>query len=167
MGPAVAQPHEEFFSNGTGMYPLTDQDLNHLSLILVVARKNLGIETHPLDDTFIVVTAEYPRINVASAIASHLNNDPDFYRIPGSIDRRRLHYTTNKFAFVDTESFGHKLCLTMDQPKEKFIQKLSQRIDEIQYVVRNPDILFLRPHLDFQTAKSHLNAGYEISVLSL
>jgi hypothetical protein len=149
------------------MYPLADQDLNELSRILVTARENIGIETHPLDDSLAIISVEYSRINVASAVASHLNNDSDFYDVPISIDRRRLHYTTNRFAFVDAKSFGHKLCLTVDQPRDKFLRKLEQRAEEIRYVVGHPDILFLRSHLDFQSARLHLNAGYGISVLSL
>jgi hypothetical protein len=168
MSTAAARPYTEWPSNGSPMYEFEDKDLSELARLLVVPKECVGIEPrHPLNDTMPLVWAKYRRINAAAAVASYLNNDPDFYRIPSSVERRELHHGVNTFAFVDPNSFGRKLCLTVDEPKDGFIRKLARCADDIHYVVTHPDMLFLRPHLDFRTAKSHLDAGFKISVLSL
>jgi hypothetical protein len=164
---SAARPEGQTLLNGSSMYPFAPEDLCILRKTLVVPKGKVAVGPHPQDDTIALVAAEYTMINVASAVASHLNSDPDFFRIPGSVDRTTLHYSTNKFAYVDPKSFGHKLCVTVNEPKDSFIEKLEQRADDIWYVVAHPDMLFLRRYLDFQTAKQHLNAGYKISVLSL
>ncbi len=168
MASAVAAPHREgILSNGSLMSLFGERDLDQFADLLCAPKGRVSVLTHPLDDTLALVAADYPRINVASAVASHLNNVPNFYRIPKTIDRADLHYQPNKFAFVDDASFGHRLCMTVDDPQPAFIKKLSEQADDLRYVVSHPDILFLRPHLSFVGAKSHLNAGYRISVMSL
>jgi hypothetical protein len=168
MASAIAAPHrEEILSNGSPMSLFEERGLDQFAELLCAPKGRVSVHTHPLDDTLVLVAADYSRINVASAVASHLNNEPNFYRIPKTVDRTDLHYQPNKFAFVDDASFGHRLCMTVDDQQDSFIKKLSEHADDLRYVVLHPDILFLRPQLSFQRAKSHLNAGYRISVMSL
>jgi hypothetical protein len=145
------------------MYPFTDNEISELALIFDVHEDRVAVDTHPLDFSQFALSAQYGgRVNADAAVSSYLNRD--FYNNVPECIATKVQFTPNGFSYVSRKNGNRMLYLSFHQyDKLPFMSKLRQHAGNIQYILQHTDILFLRPQLDFKTAKAHLDAGFKVT----
>src|SRR5262249_262892 len=142
----------------------SDKELDELAQIFRVEEGHLGVKVHPGEPSQLVVAARYPyKPNAAAAVSSYLNRD--FYEdVPQEI-AAKIQYIPNSFSFIERQDSGRTVYATFCPSKSHaFATKLVHHAGPIHYVVGHPDILFLRPQLDFKAARAHIEAGFRVSL---
>ncbi|WP_298242046.1 hypothetical protein [uncultured Bradyrhizobium sp.] len=158
---AMTPPEVTITAEQRASAPLDDREIHVLATTFGVAGSDLSVGPHPLDTNLDALAIKFRHgINLPSALAAFFNSD--FYDVPAAIDRLDLHYTPNRFAYIDPDDFGLRLFLSVPRDdRAAMIGKITGRSEDIGYVIEHPEILFMmRPNPNYRKARRELEQGY-------
>jgi hypothetical protein len=131
-----------------------------LASVFGVKPEQVRITEHRAMDADLVRVRFLRGRSVAIALSSFLNHE--FYRpAMGNIDE--LIYSPNPYSFVDDETGGAELCLTVNDTPDKFVERLRQLGPDIGFVALHPEMLLaLREKGDYRAAREVVERGYAL-----
>jgi hypothetical protein len=140
--------------------PISDEYTAQLASIFGVKPVQVRITPHMLLDADLVRVRFLRGRSVATALSSFLNHE--FYR-PAAGNTDALIYSPNPYSFVDEETGGAELCLTVNDAPDAFVDKLHRIGPDIGFVALHPEMLLaLRDKGDYKTAREVVERGYAL-----
>ena len=136
--------------------PMTQTSMSNdhgpeLASIFGVKPAQVRITEHKATDGDLVRVRFLRGRSVAIALSSFLNHE--FYR-PATENIGELIYSPNPYSFVDDETGGAELCLTVNDTPDNFVEKLRRLGPDIGFVALHPEMLLaLREKGDYRAAR--------------
>lgn len=141
--------------------PMQDRYADELAAIFGVEPAQVRITDHTVDGGRLARVRFLRGRSVATALSSYFNHE--FYRPTADLNLDELHYSANRYSFIDENDGRTELCLTLDDEPSAFFEKLRKLRPDIRFVALHPEMLLaLREKGDYKSARQVVEKGYTL-----